>query len=114
MDIRISHLAEEKIKESAALYHTEPVVRIYITNITCRGAKFGIAFNDERTGDEKTLINGIEFLTDTEYVPSYADGIDIDYMTGDKEGFIIKPIKPAKINCCGGCGCKKGCRGCSF
>jgi hypothetical protein len=63
-------------------------------------------------------VGRINVLTDTQYVPQYANGLNIDYTmangdvisSGDDkaEGFLITSLKPVKSGC-GGCG---GCSGC--
>jgi Fe-S cluster assembly iron-binding protein IscA len=106
MDINLSELAREKIMENVAAYNETPVVRIYVESISCSKAKFGIAFDYIKDGDHITEVDGIKFITDSEYVPAYSDGIDVDYVVGTKEGFVIKSIHPVSIS--SGCGCGGG------
>jgi Fe-S cluster assembly iron-binding protein IscA len=110
MEFRITQLAEAKIKETVELNNEVPVLRIYVEKAACSGARFGIAFDDIKEGDEVTEVNGIRFITDTDYVPQYANGISIDYACGPKEGFMIQTLFPI-IKSGGGCG--GGCSGCS-
>ena len=110
MEIRLSKLAKEKIEESVDINNEEPVLRIYVEAVACSGAKFGLAFDYIKDEDTITEVDGIKFLTDKEYVPAYSDGIDIDYKTGLKEGFIIKSINPVAASF----GCGEGCGGCNY
>lgn len=107
MEIKITDIAKEKIISSAIENNVEPTVRLYVLSAACSGAKFGIAFDDPKENDILTEIDGIEFITDTEYLPTYADGMNIDYVTAPKEGYIISSIRPIKSGCgseCSGCG----------
>lgn len=107
MEIRITDIAKEKIMASAKENNVEPTVRLYVLSAACSGAKFGIAFDDPKENDVITEIDGIEFITDTEYLPNYADGINVDYVTTPSEGYIISSIRPIKSGCgsgCSGCG----------
>lgn len=112
MDINLSELAREKIMENVSAYNESPVLRIYVESVACSRAKFGLAFDYIKDGDQLTEVGGIKFITDSEYVPVYSDGIDIDYVVEPKEGFIIKSLHPvSKSSGCGcggggGCGCK--------
>lgn len=116
MDINITELAKVKIKEFAEANNEEPVVRIYVERATCSDVRFGIAIDDFRPGDKVTQKGEIKVLTDSEYVPKYSNGINIDYTVKPKEGFIITsavPLKKSRTNehSCGGCG--GNCGGCS-
>lgn len=116
MLINITELAQTKIKEFAAANNEEPVVRIYVEKATCSDARFGIAIDNFRPGDEITQMGDIKVLTDKEYIPLYSNGINIDYAVNPKEGFIIasaSPVKKTSSTGCGAGGCKKGCGGCS-
>lgn len=107
MDIKITDMAREKIIEEASKNNVEPMVRLYVMNFACSGAKFGIAFDEAKQNDVLTEIDGIEFITDTDYVPKYADGMSIDYTVTPKEGYIIASLRPVKKSCgsgCAGCG----------
>lgn len=105
MDIKISSLAVEKINEVIKENSESPTLRIYVTSVGCSGAKFGLAFDDAKETDTITEAEGISFITDTEYVPEYSDGITIDFAEGEQEGFIIKSTNPVKKSCGGGCNC---------
>lgn len=105
MDIKISNLAVEKINEVISANEETPTLRIYVTSVGCSGAKFGLAFDDAKETDTITEVSGISFITDTEYVPDYSDGITIDFAEGEQEGFIIKSTNPIKKSCGGGCNC---------
>jgi Fe-S cluster assembly iron-binding protein IscA len=113
MEINITEMAQVKIREFAAANNEEPVIRIYVEKAACSGARFGIAIDNFRTGDEITQKGDIKIFTDSEYVPIYSDGINIDYTVKPKEGFIIsscRPVKKANDESCssGGCGgCSK-------
>lgn len=107
MEIRITDLAKEKIIEAARENNVQPMVRLYVISAACSGAKFGIAFDEPKQYDVLTEIGGIEFITDTEYVTKYSDGMNIDYIVNPKEGFIISSIRPIKKSCGNGCG---GCK----
>lgn len=111
MLISISKLAQVKIKEFATANNKEPVVRIYVERANCHDARFGIAFDSFKPGDETTQMDDIRILTDSEYVPLYSNGIDIDYAVKPKEGFIISSAFPVKKSSKGGC--DRGCGGCS-
>lgn len=114
MLISISKLAQVKIKEYAAANNEEPVVRIYVERANCHEARFGIAFDNFKPGDEMTQMDDIKILTDSEYIPLYSNGIDIDYAVKPKEGFIITsafPVKKSSKGCSSG-ECSGGCRGC--
>lgn len=116
MDINISETAQFKIKEFAAANNEEPVVRIYVERATCHDARFGIAIDSFRTGDEITQRGDIKVITDSEYVPKYSNGINIDYSVKPKEGFIISSMAPVNRSITQGCGtegCSNGCGGCS-
>ena len=104
MEIKITDIAKKKIMSSAEENNVEPTVRLYVTSAACSGAKFGIAFDDPKENDVLTEIDGIEFITDTEYLPTYADGMNIDYVTIPSEGYIISSIRSVKSGCGGGCG----------
>lgn len=105
MDIRLSKLAEDKIKEAVSENNEQPNLRIYVEKAACSGARFGIAFDDAKEDDEVTQINGINFITDNEFIPVHSDGIDIDYVTEPREGFIIKSLRAIKKSCGGCSGC---------
>lgn len=111
MEIKITDIAKEKIINSAKENNIEPTVRLYVTSAACSGAKFGIAFDEPKQNDVLTEIDGIEFITDTDYVPTYADGMNVDYVTGEKEGYIISSMRPIKSACGTGCGgCCNNCK----
>jgi len=117
MEIKLTDIAKEKIINSAKENNIEPSVRLYVTKAACSGATFGIAFDEPKQNDVMTEIDGIEFITDTDYVPTYADGMNIDYVTGEKEGYVISTIRPVKSSCGTGCGSSGdnggcGCGGC--
>lgn len=103
MEIKITDAAREKIISLAMENKVEPVVRLYVLCTACHGAKFGIAFDDPRQYDVLTEMDGIEFITDTEYVPKYSSGLSVDYTNNPKEGFIITTLRPTKSSCEGGC-----------
>lgn len=108
MEMNISKIALEKIKEAIKDYDENTMIRIYVNSVGCSGAMFGIAIDEKREGDEITDVDGLKVLTDTKYIPVYSDGISIDYVSGETEGFIIKSIRPvaASTSCSGGCaGC---------
>lgn len=105
MDIKVSDLAVEKINEVVRENNETPTLRIYVTSVGCSGAKFGLAFDDVKETDTITEVNGVSFITDTEYVPEYSDGITIDFAEGEQEGFLIKSTNPVKKSCGGGCNC---------
>ncbi len=116
MEINITDIAQTKIKEFAAANNEEPVVRIYVEKASPKGARFGIAIDSFRSGDEITQKGDIKVLTDSEYIPIYSDGINIDYTVKPKDGFIIsscRPVKSDKSEGCGSGGCGSGCGGCS-
>ncbi|MEG0371797.1 MAG: iron-sulfur cluster assembly accessory protein [Clostridium sp.] len=104
MEIKLSQLAAEKINEVVKSNDETPTLRIYVASVGCSGAKFGLAFDDAKDTDSVTEANGITFITDTEHVPEYADGINIDFNEGENEGFIIKSLNPMKKSC-GSCSC---------
>lgn len=105
MEIKLTNLAVEKINEVVKANDEVPALRIYVTSVGCSGAKFGLAFDDAKETDDKTVVDGITFITDTEHVPEYSDGINIDFAEGESEGFIITSINPVKKSCGGGCNC---------
>lgn len=112
MEINITEMAQVKIREFAAANNEEPAIRIYVEKAACSGARFGIAIDNFRTGDEITQKGDIKIFTDSEYVPKYSDGINIDYTVKPKEGFIISSCRP--INKVNGDSCSSGvCGGCS-
>lgn len=116
MDINITEAAQLKIKEFAAANNEDPVVRIYVQKATCYEARFGIVIDSFRQGDEITQKGDIKILTDSEYVPKYSNGINIDYTVNPKEGFIISSAVPLKNKISTGCssgGCGNSCGGCS-
>jgi iron-sulfur cluster assembly accessory protein len=110
MEIKITDIAKQKIINAAKENNVQPSVRLYVTSAACSGAKFGIAFDEPKQNDVMTEIDGIEFITDTDYVPTYADGIKVDYVKGLKEGYIISSIRPIKSTC--GTGCGSSCNNC--
>lgn len=105
MEIKLSKLAAEKINEVVETNNETPTLRIYVTSVGCSGAKFGLAFDDAKEDDTITEVDGITFITDTEYVPEYSDGITVDFAEGESEGFLIKSTNPIKKSCGGGCNC---------
>lgn len=105
MDIKLSKLAEDKIKEAVKDNNEQPNLRIYVERAGCSGARFGIAFDDPKDSDQVTEINEINFITDNEFIPVHADGIDIDYVVEPREGFIIKSLRTIKKSCSGCSGC---------
>lgn len=116
MEINITDIAQTKIKEFATANNEEPVVRIYVEKASPKGARFGIVIDNFRPGDEITQKGDIKVLTDSEYIPIYSDGINIDYTVEPKEGFIISscyPVKSGKSESCSSGGCGNGCAGCS-
>jgi iron-sulfur cluster assembly accessory protein len=111
MDIQITDLALDKIREFASCNNSESNARIYVSSAGCSGARFGILIDDIKEDDEVCDICGVKVITDREYIPKYSDGLDIDYVLGSKEGFIIKSLREVKKSC-GGCssgGCSGGC-----
>ncbi len=110
MDIKITAIAGEKIKEELKKVDGNLMVRIYVEAVACSRAKFGIAFDELKDGDEITEVDGIKIVTDTQYIPKYSEGISIDYVTGEREGFIIKSLNVVSGGCSGGC--SSGCSGC--
>lgn len=107
MDIQITDLAKQKILETAKEKKVEPIVRIYIKSFACSGARFGIAFDEAKQFDILTEIDGIEIVTNADYVPKHSDGLNIDYVMSPKEGYVITSLRPIKKNCGSGCdGCK--------
>lgn len=116
MDIEITEAAKNKILGEAIGYKIEPVVRLYVQSAACSGARFGLAFDEAKQFDVMTEIDGIEFVTDSEYVPKFADGLSVDYVEEPKAGFIIKSLRPLAKTCstkekgsCGGCSGSSGC-----
>lgn len=107
MDIKITQAAKSKILEEVGSSGIEPTVRIYVTSMACSGARFGLAFDEAKQFDVMTELEGIEFVTDSEYVPKFADGLSIDYVTEPNEGFIIQSLRPMGKACSTG-GCKSG------
>lgn len=105
MDIKLSQLAEDKIKEAIKENNEQPNLRIYVEKVGCAGARFGISFDDIKENDTVTAVNGINIITDNEFIPKHSDGIDIDYVVEPKEGFIIKSLRPIKKSCSGCSGC---------
>lgn len=105
MDIKLSKLAEDKIREAVKENNEQPNLRIYVEKVACSGARFGIAFDDIKEGDSVTDVNGINIITDNEFIPVHSDGIDIDYVVTPNEGFIIKSLRPIKKSCGGCSGC---------
>lgn len=107
MEIEVTELAKTKILEEAKGYSVEPTVRLYVLNAACSGARFGLAFDEAKQFDVMTEIDGIEFVTDSEYVPKFADGLSVDYINEPKPGFIIKSLRPVGKTCgkskAGGC-----------
>jgi Fe-S cluster assembly iron-binding protein IscA len=104
MEIRLTAIAEEKIRVEMDRLSEKLWLRIYVSAAACHGAKFGMAFDDIKDGDEITNINGIDIITDTEFVPKYCDGLSVDYVTEPNEGFIIKSLRSVETKGCGGCG----------
>ncbi|MEF9951332.1 MAG: iron-sulfur cluster assembly accessory protein [Clostridium sp.] len=104
MEIRLSKLAAEKISEVVKANEEVAALRIYVAKAGCSGAVFGLAFDDAKETDDVTVVDGISFITDTEYIPQYSDGLDIDFNEGENEGFIIKSINPVQKSC-GSCSC---------
>jgi iron-sulfur cluster assembly accessory protein len=109
MEIIITNTAIEKIKNMAKEYNIEPTVRVYVESTACKGANFGIAFDEPKQFDVLTEIEGIEIVTDTAFLPKYCDGLSIDYAgsIGKQEGYIIKSINPVNVSC-GGCSKSNG------
>jgi iron-sulfur cluster assembly accessory protein len=107
MDIKLSKFAWDKIMQTVEEYNEEPILRIYVESAACSGARFGIAFDYIKKEDDVTEVEGVKFITDKEYVPKYSDGLDVDYVTMPKEGFIIKSLRPVEKSGCG-CGSKEG------
>lgn len=105
MEILVTKLAEDKILETIKKYNEKNQIRIYVDKITCHGAKFGLAIDDIRNDDVIQKIGNITYFAD-ENVIKYSDGIRIDYITEPKEGFIIKSIRPVKLNCHNCLGCR--------
>lgn len=96
MEITITDLAINKIKEISTEYGLEPTVRIHVEGVACKGASYGILFDSPKQYDVLTEVQGIEILTDTQFITKYSDGLQVDYIIGEdnKEGFVIKSIKP--------------------
>jgi Fe-S cluster assembly iron-binding protein IscA len=113
MDIEITQLAKTKILEAANGFNIEPCVRLFVLSAGCSGARFDLAFDEPKQFDVMTELDGIEFVTDSEYVPKYADGLSIDYVEAPKPGYIIKSLRPINTkessDSCGGCGKAGGC-----
>lgn len=115
MNINITEAAQAKIREFASANKEEPVVRIYVQRATCYEARFGIVIDSYRAGDEVTQRGEIKVLTDSDYIPNYTNGINIDYAVKPKEGFIITSALPITKGSKGrgSGGCSGGCSGCS-
>lgn len=116
MEINITEAAKAKIREFAKANNEKPVVRIYIEKANCFEARFGIAIDTYKEGDEITQSGDIKILTDREYIPKYSKGINIDYTTNPKEGFMISssyPVIREPRACCSFGGCRNRCTGCS-
>ena len=104
MEIIITNKAIEKIKEMAKKHNIEPTVRVYVESTACKGANFGIAFDEPKQFDILTEMDGVEIITDTTFLPKYCDGLSIDFTDSidKKVGYIIKSINPMQVSC-GGC-----------
>lgn len=105
MEIKLSELALEKINEAVESNDETPTLRIYVISAGCKGAKFGLAFDEATESDVVTDVNGVSFITDTTDVPRYSDGLTIDFVQGESEGFVIKSLNPIEQGCGGSCGC---------
>lgn len=107
MEIKVSDIAKEKIIFAARENNVDLCVRLYVMSAACSGARFGIVFDEPKQNDVMIEIDGIEFITDTEFVPKFADGLNIEYLEGVKEGYMISSLRSIKGNCGSDCdGCK--------
>ncbi|WP_027307825.1 hypothetical protein [Caloramator sp. ALD01] len=105
MEVQVTKLAEDKIKEAIKIYNEKNQLRIYVEAIACHGAKFGLAFDDIKEDDIIEKVGDITYFAD-ENVLKYSDGIKIDYVLEPKEGFIVTSLRPVKSSCSSCAGCK--------
>lgn len=117
MEIFITRPAKDAIRQEASENNIPKTVRIYADSAKCSFAHFSIAFDTKAEGDDVTVIDDITVVTDTKYIPKYANGLMVDYVTEPKCGFIIESLNPVKKTCasegsgCSGCSSCSGCKG---
>ncbi len=101
MNISVTPVAEEKVKEAMAAEGKPVSLRIYVEGGGCSGLQYGLVFEENaQDGDEVVSQNGFNILVDRFSAP-YLEGISIDYVTS-LQGAGFKIENP---NASGSCGC---------
>lgn len=103
VDIKISELASEKIKEMIANEDIPNLfLRLGVNEGGCSGFSYGMGFDDEvKSGDEELELDGIRVIVDEESV-KYLNGLEIDFKDAVMGGGFTIDNPNAWVTC--GCG----------
>lgn len=88
---RVQHLVNEE---------TGTKLRIFVQGGGCSGFQYGLAFDEERDGDEKIEMDGFTILVDKWSLP-YLDEVTVDFV----DSLTGAGFKFENPNATGSCGC---------
>jgi iron-sulfur cluster assembly protein len=88
---RVKHLVNEE---------TGSQLRIFVQGGGCSGFQYGLAFDEERDGDEKLEMDGFTILVDKWSRP-YLDDVTVDFV----DSLTGAGFKFENPNATGSCGC---------
>ena len=88
---RVKHLVNEE---------TGSKLRIFVQGGGCSGFQYGLAFDEERDGDEKMEMDGFTILVDKWSLP-YLDDVTVDFV----DSLTGAGFKFDNPNATGSCGC---------
>ncbi|MEN3048293.1 MAG: iron-sulfur cluster assembly accessory protein [Candidatus Caldarchaeales archaeon] len=104
LDIRVSPLAVQKMKEILKEAGESFGVRIFVSEGCC-GPAYGLALDDQVNGDDLVInVDGVTFIVDS-FSAERLKGVELDYAaTPYGEGFVVKGARPSGGHSCS-CGC---------
>ncbi|MCS7094786.1 MAG: iron-sulfur cluster assembly accessory protein [Thaumarchaeota archaeon] len=105
LDIKVTPLAVQKVKEVLKEAGESVGVRIFVSEGCC-GPSYGLALDDQINGDDIVLnVDGVKFIVDG-FSAERVQGIELDYAsTPYGEGFVVKGGRPSGSGHSCSCGC---------
>ena len=100
--VGLTERAAEKVKSFAETNEEfkGKTFRVFIEGGGCSGFQYGFTFDEQRDGDSRLQVGGIEVLVDPQSA-MYLNGSTVDFVDGlSGAGFVVK-----NPNASGTCGC---------
>lgn len=95
----MTEAAKSRIQESIT-EETGARLRVFVQGGGCSGFEYGLAFDDERDGDEVIEMDGFTLLVDR-WSRAYLDGVTVDWV----ESVMEEGFRFDNPNASGSCGC---------